>query len=250
MAQLYVLSGPDVGKSFDVEPGDTIGRSPDCIVTLRHASVSRKHARLEREGGAWFVVDDGSRNGVTVDGARTKRAALTDMGEFSLGELLLRFREESPASEAPPTPPPEPAPTPAPAPEPERDDEGDDMVIEDPDEIEIERPSPSKLLGTTLARRPVAVGRTQDAGFGAAQGPAGSELARGPVGAGDRILQYGDVRGGGTFSTSELSQYPLWVRTGVVLVGIALAAGLAWMAYHGTSFVKQQFGDGEAAQEE
>ena len=40
------------------------------------------------------------------------------------------------------------------------------------------------------------------------------------------------------------------VQIGVALVGIAPAVGMAWMAFHGTSFVKQQVGGGEAAQDE
>jgi pSer/pThr/pTyr-binding forkhead associated (FHA) protein len=233
MAQLFVLSGPDVGKSFDVQPGDTIGRSPDCIVTVRHASVSRRHARLEHDGDSWYVVDDGSRNGVIVDGTRTKRAALGDMQEFSLGELLLRFRTESAAPSAPaPLAVPKPSPAPTPEPEPEPEDEVDGFVFEDPDEIEIEaapaQPPPARER-TTLAGRPAAV-------------------EQGAGGVGERVLQYSRVDSGGTFSTSELSQYPLWVRLGVGLLALALAAGLAWMAFHGTSFVKKQVGGGEAVQ--
>ena len=49
MPQIFVLSGPDVGRSFEVRSGDTIGRSPDCIVTLKDPSVSRNHARLVLE---------------------------------------------------------------------------------------------------------------------------------------------------------------------------------------------------------
>jgi pSer/pThr/pTyr-binding forkhead associated (FHA) protein len=260
MAQLFVLSGPDVGKSFDVKSGDTIGRSPECIVTVRDSSVSRKHARLEREGEAWYVVDEGSRNGVSVDGARTERAAIVDKQEFLLGELLLRFREDEPDAAAPtpvtappapaPAPPVRPAPAPTQASPPDEGDDEDEILLEDPDEIEIEAAqAPSELARTTLASRPDPVARAHDAGFGAGGGgAAGNQLSRGPASAGDRILQYSKVSGGGTFSTSELAQYPLWVRLGVLLVGLALAAGIAWVAFHGSSFVKKQVSGGEVQQ--
>ena len=94
-ARLYVLSGPDIGRSFSVRHGDTLGRSPDCVVTLKHASLSRNHAHLECVDGRWFIVDDQSRNGVFVGKQRTPRAELGDMAEFQLGELHLRLRLEA-----------------------------------------------------------------------------------------------------------------------------------------------------------
>jgi hypothetical protein len=113
MPQIFVLSGPDVGKSFELSNNDSIGRSPDCVITLRDASVSRRHAHVERNGPQWFIVDDGSRNGIVVDGAKQKRAELTDMQEFSIGEILLRFRSNVPSTR--PAPPKVEAPLPEPA---------------------------------------------------------------------------------------------------------------------------------------
>src|SRR5262245_16258261 len=124
MAQLFVLSGVDIGRSFEIKNGDTLGRSPDCIVTLRDASISRRHAHFERSHNQWFIVDDKSRNGVTLDGARVQRGELRDMQEFKVGELLLRFRATSIAPEASSTPS-----APAPA------IEEDEIVLEGADEI-------------------------------------------------------------------------------------------------------------------
>jgi hypothetical protein len=117
MPQLFVLSGPDIGRSFTVRHGDTLGRSPECIVTLKHASLSRNHAHVECEGERWFIVDDGSRNGVLVGKQRTARAELRDMDEFQLGELHLRFRTSAPAVEAPPAPKPATSPSFVPQPD-------------------------------------------------------------------------------------------------------------------------------------
>src|SRR4051812_26458824 len=47
----------------------TIGRSPDCHVSIDHHSVSRAHARLEI-GPPMFIEDLGSVNAVRVRGAR------------------------------------------------------------------------------------------------------------------------------------------------------------------------------------
>ncbi|MFQ5805543.1 MAG: SpoIIE family protein phosphatase [Phycisphaerae bacterium] len=70
----------------------TIGRSVKCDITLEHLSVSRYHARLERRGGRWFVVDADSMNGVLVHGEPVKEAPLSpgdiiEIRPFSLNYL-------------------------------------------------------------------------------------------------------------------------------------------------------------------
>ena len=48
----------------------SIGRSNDCSITLPHISVSQLHATIEREGNSFFIIDQGSTNGVIVNGRR------------------------------------------------------------------------------------------------------------------------------------------------------------------------------------
>jgi predicted component of type VI protein secretion system len=99
-AQLYVLGGRDVGRSFDVEGGAVLGRDKGCEVRLGDRSVSRRHARLVHEGLDWYVEDLDSRNGLRVGGKRVRRAALEDRDEFLLGEVAIRLRiGERPADE-------------------------------------------------------------------------------------------------------------------------------------------------------
>jgi pSer/pThr/pTyr-binding forkhead associated (FHA) protein len=72
----------------------TIGRAPTADVVLADDPlVSRVHARLERTGGRWTVVDDGlSRNGTWVDGVRlTGRRALHDRDSIRVGDTVLVF---------------------------------------------------------------------------------------------------------------------------------------------------------------
>ncbi len=47
----------------------TVGRTDPADVKIGAQSVSRRHALVWREGGKSFVVDLGSANGTTVDGA-------------------------------------------------------------------------------------------------------------------------------------------------------------------------------------
>src|SRR5258707_13748521 len=167
MARLYVLSGPDLGRSFEVAPGATLGRATDCTAVMRDHSISRQHARLELHDGRWTLVDLGSRNGIIVGGAKTPRAELADGAEFHLGEVLLRFR--SGASEAPPGA----ARPPAPALE-------DEIVLEGA----WEAPAPPRAPAAAPFPRPASpapeLGRTaRMAGPG-----------RGPGQRGPRVLQY------------------------------------------------------------
>ena len=69
MTKLYVLDGPDKGRSFDLE-GDTIyiGRSTGNHIQLKDTYISRKHLRIFRRGEKHFVKDLESKNGTFVDG--------------------------------------------------------------------------------------------------------------------------------------------------------------------------------------
>lgn len=47
-----------------------IGRDPSCDVVIPHRPVSRKHARISREGRRYRLEDLGSRNGTWLNGER------------------------------------------------------------------------------------------------------------------------------------------------------------------------------------
>ena len=86
----------------------TIGRDQDRQIQLPSASVSRRHARLTVSGGQLLVVDDGSANGVSVNGTRITAATPVDArSRVEISEFRLVVEQQS----APPMP--EPMPTPA-----------------------------------------------------------------------------------------------------------------------------------------
>ena len=53
------------------------------------------------------------------------------------------------------------------------------------------------------------------------------------------MLQYHRVEAD---SSTELSQYPGWVRAALVLLALGVAGAAAYLAFRGTFFVKQQVG--------
>jgi predicted component of type VI protein secretion system len=66
------LRGPDSAErelSFEREVV-RVGRARDCDLPLESGYVSRYHARLEMHNNSWTVADEGSKNGVYVNGQR------------------------------------------------------------------------------------------------------------------------------------------------------------------------------------
>ena len=73
-------------------PVVTIGRHPDCEVVLDNPAVSRRHARLIRDGAGYQLEDLGSRNATLLDGAPVDgRVTLTDGAAVRVCDVTLRF---------------------------------------------------------------------------------------------------------------------------------------------------------------
>ena len=72
----------------------TIGRHPNCSLTISQPSVSRRHARLWFDQGVWFVEDLQSSNGTFVNNRRINRAQLTEGDELRCGDFVLMYGVE------------------------------------------------------------------------------------------------------------------------------------------------------------
>ncbi len=81
----------------------TIGRSNDNDIILNDFSVSRRHATLRKENGAWVIHDNQSTNGVRIKEKLVQSARVGDGDQAVVGTFVLRFREEveAPAAVAP-----------------------------------------------------------------------------------------------------------------------------------------------------
>ena len=60
----------------------TIGRDASCDLLIEDTSVSRCHARLDREADRWLLTDVGSTNGTRVNGWRVRRPVLVQPGDY------------------------------------------------------------------------------------------------------------------------------------------------------------------------
>lgn len=74
-----------------------IGRHIDCQVVISRLSVSRTHARIERRGALFVLIDAGSANGTYVNGARLHAEHLLrnhDQIGLASQQALLQFIDQ------------------------------------------------------------------------------------------------------------------------------------------------------------
>jgi hypothetical protein len=91
-AELTIESGPDAGHSH--RAGDNalrLGRSPDNDVILRDPATSGHHARLERRGDQFWLVDLGSTNGTLVNGEPIQEKELSHGDRVTIGQNAVHF---------------------------------------------------------------------------------------------------------------------------------------------------------------
>jgi sigma-B regulation protein RsbU (phosphoserine phosphatase) len=89
-----VLSGPERTGVVDCLHEMSIGRDETCDLVLpdQRRRVSRRHARLEQmPDGAWHIFDNGSRNGVLVNGVAVSEQPLQHNDVLKVGPYRLRF---------------------------------------------------------------------------------------------------------------------------------------------------------------
>ena len=95
-AQIVGLAGALAGETFPLDAAAplTIGRDAGNTLALtQDTGISRRHARLEKRGAGWVVVDEGSSNGTFVNGVRVGADGMTLQrgDEIQLGSIRLRF---------------------------------------------------------------------------------------------------------------------------------------------------------------
>lgn len=80
----------------------TIGRAPSCDFTVADLSVSRWHARLQREEDSWLLSDLGSTNGTRLNGWRVTQSVQVQAGdEVSFGTVTFIITDRPVAKDRP-----------------------------------------------------------------------------------------------------------------------------------------------------
>ena len=95
-SQLVVVGGPDEGKSFVLKKGQTllVGRAQGADIRLTDSRVSRRHCRVDIDGGCFVLTDLESRAGTFVNGRQITQHALEPGDAISIGQSEIRFQLE------------------------------------------------------------------------------------------------------------------------------------------------------------
>lgn len=89
---LIMVEGNYIGEIYPIDKSVMIlGRDNDADIVIGDLSVSRKHAKIEKEQDLYILYDLGSTNGIIHNGERKSQAALNDGDKIELGRVVMRF---------------------------------------------------------------------------------------------------------------------------------------------------------------
>lgn len=92
MARILVFRGRRKERSYDLERREmVIGRGDGADIRVDNPLVSRAHATVSFEGGAWRITDLKSPNGLYVNGEQVDRRDLQVGDRIELGQHVLIF---------------------------------------------------------------------------------------------------------------------------------------------------------------
>ena len=89
MASIVLPSGQRIGLNQGTV---TVGRLPECTISVNDSNISRKHAEMRQSAGEYVVIDLDSTNGTLVNGIRiTGQQRLNEGDIISFGSTHVRF---------------------------------------------------------------------------------------------------------------------------------------------------------------
>ena len=92
VAVLEVIRGELPEKIRFLKPRPyAIGRARHNDIALNEPSISKLHARIDYQGGRFFVEDAGSMHGVYVNATKIRRVELVPGSQIQLGNVTLKF---------------------------------------------------------------------------------------------------------------------------------------------------------------
>jgi signal transduction histidine kinase len=92
VAMLEVIRGELTEKIRFLKPRPyEVGRARHNDIALNEPSISKLHARIDYQGGRFFIEDAGSMHGVYVNATKIRRVELTPGAQVQLGNVTLKF---------------------------------------------------------------------------------------------------------------------------------------------------------------
>ena len=96
-AWLVVAEGSGAGAHHAVGEGTTvIGRGSSCDIKLTDSAISRRHARIVKQGHSFSICDVGSTTGTEVDGKPLHPGEVVHLKNgsvISVGQTSLLFKQ-------------------------------------------------------------------------------------------------------------------------------------------------------------
>jgi pSer/pThr/pTyr-binding forkhead associated (FHA) protein len=91
--ELFVVEGPDQGRSFALGPQSVVGRDPTAAINLVDEEVSRRHALISVDEARATVEDLGSSNGTFVGARQISNETVLQAGQrMRVGQTVLELR--------------------------------------------------------------------------------------------------------------------------------------------------------------
>jgi len=94
-ACLIIIRGTPQGHSFFVNKNEMIiGRAPEVEISIMDSSISRKHARIVRNGEKVDIYDLGSQNGTVINNVKIRPNFPVELAKedyIKLGNTVLKF---------------------------------------------------------------------------------------------------------------------------------------------------------------
>jgi serine/threonine protein kinase len=97
LGKLVVIAGPDKGRSFELQEGQTllVGRGEKTETRLKDPQVSRVHCQVQVQEGKVLLVDPGSTSGTLVNGKKVKEYDLKPGDVIQIGSTQLQLQLEA-----------------------------------------------------------------------------------------------------------------------------------------------------------
>ena len=249
---MIVLTGNRVGEEIVVVDEAVLGRLAECDLHIEDKLASRRHAKVRVDPQGVYLEDLGSSNGTRLHDERVREARLEDGDEFEIGHVRIRVRLQTPHGEpvhkATPTPPPSsPLASASSASAPPAPDAFEEIQLEGlEEEIELEareepaspappaRPTKASPVSPPVAPRSRPAAGRPAGSVARPDGtvkPGAAKAQRGKGGA----LQYNRVEDRGGLLGEDLWQRSGLSRILILVVVLAVGAGLFVLAYHSVS---------------
>ncbi len=82
----------EVGDAYLLRPQTTLGRGATNTVVLPDSFASNEHAHIVLRGGQWWIEDQDSRNGTSVNGVLVEEPVVLSAGDvIGIGRVKLRL---------------------------------------------------------------------------------------------------------------------------------------------------------------